>query len=167
MQKMLLKFKWGHCQRGPNYRCGRKKSAVLTGVSLCTRRCCTHGLLHYIYIFGVSCPLTEFCPVQSSLYVQVLRSPILAALLHGSPLQQRTSVTLCGMVQGMELRNCRKGRHLYSEGRPSRWASAHILVHYVLYNSYTFILVSPSAFFLSVTGATVLLTAFFSFVHLC
>jgi len=31
-------------------------------------------------------------------------------------------------VQGMELRNFRRGRHLYSAGRPSRWASAHILV---------------------------------------
>ena len=34
----------------------------------------------------------------------------------------------CGVVQGMELRNFRRGRHLYSAGRPSRWASAHILV---------------------------------------
>ena len=41
-------------------------------------------LVHDIYIFGGSCPVTEFCPVQNSLYVQVLRSPILAALLHGS-----------------------------------------------------------------------------------
>jgi len=28
----------------------------------------------------------------------------------------------------MELRNFRKQRHLHSAGRPSRWASAHILV---------------------------------------
>ena len=28
----------------------------------------------------------------------------------------------------MELRNFRRRRHLYSAGRPSRWASAHILV---------------------------------------
>ena len=41
-------------------------------------------LVHYIYIFGGggSCPLTEFCQVQNSLCVQVLHSPILAALLH-------------------------------------------------------------------------------------
>ena len=38
----------------------------------------------YIHFRG-SCPLAEFCPVQNSFYVQVLRSPILAALLHGSP----------------------------------------------------------------------------------
>jgi len=43
------------------------------------------ALLHYIYIPGGSCPLTEFCSVQNSLYVQVLRSLILPALLHGTP----------------------------------------------------------------------------------
>ena len=32
-----------------------------------------------------SFPLAEFCEVQNSLCVQVLRSPILAALLHGTP----------------------------------------------------------------------------------
>jgi len=44
----------------------------------------SHGLVHYIYIFGGSCPVTEFCQEQNSLCVQVLRSPILAALLHGT-----------------------------------------------------------------------------------
>jgi len=34
----------------------------------------------------------------------------------------------CGMVQGMELRNLHRGRHLYSAGRPSHWASGYILV---------------------------------------
>jgi len=43
------------------------------------------GLAHYIYIFGGCCPLTEFCRVQNSLCVQVLRCPILAALMHGTP----------------------------------------------------------------------------------
>jgi len=43
------------------------------------------GLVHYIYTFGGYCHLMEFCQVQNSLYVQVLRSPILAALLHGTP----------------------------------------------------------------------------------
>jgi len=44
------------------------------------------GLVRYIglYTFGGSGPMTEFCPVQNSLYVQVLRYPILAALLHGT-----------------------------------------------------------------------------------
>ena len=46
------------------------------------------GLVHYIYTSGGSCPsdgLTEVCPVQNSLCVQLLPSPILAALLHGTP----------------------------------------------------------------------------------
>ena len=37
------------------------------------------ALVHYICIFGGSCLLTEFFPVQYSLYIQVLRSSILAA----------------------------------------------------------------------------------------
>ena len=42
------------------------------------------GLVHFIYIFGDSCHVTEFCQVQNSLCVQVLRSPVLAALRHGT-----------------------------------------------------------------------------------
>jgi len=37
-----------------------------------------------VYIFSGSCPVTKFCQVKNSLCVQVLRSPILAALLHGT-----------------------------------------------------------------------------------
>ena len=43
-------------------------------------------------------------------------------------LQQRMSAKLCGVVKGMELENFRRGRHLYSARRPSRWASTHTLV---------------------------------------
>ena len=43
-------------------------------------------------------------------------------------LEQRRSAKLCGVVQGMGLRNFRRRRHLCSAGRPSSWASAHILV---------------------------------------
>jgi len=66
------------------------------------------GLLHYIHFRGLL-PLTEFCPVQNSLYVQVFQ-----VLRRG--------------IQGMKLHNFCRGRHLYSAGRPSRWALAHILV---------------------------------------
>jgi len=67
---------------------------------------------------------------QKQCYVQVLHSHILAALLQ--VLQQRASAKLCGVVHGMELRNFCRRRHLYSAGRPWRWASAHILVsHYM------------------------------------
>jgi len=41
------------------------------------------ALVHYIYIFRGPLSLTEVCQVQTSLCVQILRSPILAALLHG------------------------------------------------------------------------------------
>ena len=34
--------------------------------------CPSPGLVHYLYIFGSSCPLTEFCQVQNSLCVQSL-----------------------------------------------------------------------------------------------
>jgi len=70
------------------------------------------ALVHYVYILGAFVPLTEFCQVQNSLCVQVLRSPILAALLHGI---RSTAFN--------------RGRHLaIFGGRPSRWAWAHILV---------------------------------------
>jgi len=43
-------------------------------------------LVHNIYIFGaLAPPLREFCQLQNSLCVQVLRSPVVAALLHGTP----------------------------------------------------------------------------------
>jgi len=43
------------------------------------------GLVHYIDIFGGSCPITEFCQVQNSLCIlQVLHFRILVALLHGT-----------------------------------------------------------------------------------
>ena len=43
-------------------------------------------------------------------------------------LQQRASAKVCSMVQGLELRNFCRGRHLYSAGRLSCWASAQSLV---------------------------------------
>ena len=59
--------------------------------------------------------------MQNSLCVQILRSPILAALLHGT--------RVVGVSQTAALS---RGRHLYSAGRPSRWALAHILVYHYL-----------------------------------
>jgi len=80
-----------------------------------------------VYIFRRSCPVTGFCHVQNSLCIQVLHSPILAAF---TALEQWASGKVCGIVQGMELQNFQRGHHLYSTGRPSRWASAHILTLY-------------------------------------
>jgi len=45
----------------------------------------SHGLVHYVYIFVGSWSLTEFFPLQNSLYDLVLHSPILEVLLHGTP----------------------------------------------------------------------------------
>jgi len=83
------------------------------------------ALLHYIhvYIFESSYAVTEFYEVQNARYVQVLRSAILAALLHGT--------SAAGVSQTAALS---RGRHLYSGGRPSRWASAHILVLSIIYS---------------------------------
>jgi len=85
------------------------------------------GQVHYIYILGAA--PSEICQLLNSLYVQVLRSPVLPALLHGTR-AAAVNRTLWRGTEGMELQNFRRGRHLYSAGRPSRWASAHILVLY-------------------------------------
>jgi len=89
--------------------------------------CPSPGQVYYIYNFRSSCPVMEFLPVHYSLCVQILRSPILAALLH-STRAVGVSESLRRRMQGMELRNFRRGRHRHSAGRPSRWALAHILV---------------------------------------
>ena len=76
------------------------------------------GLVDYIYIFGGCCSATKFCLVQYSLCVlQVLRSPI------GSVNARQSS---SGREQNFAALST--GRHLYSTGRPSGWALAHILV---------------------------------------
>jgi len=69
---------------------------------------------------GSCCSVMEFCQVQNSLCVlQVVRSPI-------------GSVTARQSSSGHEpnFAALSTGRHLYSAGRPSRWALAHILVSY-------------------------------------
>ena len=76
----------------------------------------------YIHFGGGLLPLTEFCQLQYSRYVQVLRSPILAALLHGTPAAD-VSQTL--------FRGKRNGVTELSQRAPPifGWASAHILVY--------------------------------------
>jgi len=63
------------------------------------------GLVHYIYIIGDVCPLTEFCQVQSSL---ASKSCVLIYWQrHCTALEQSASAKFCGVVQGMELQNFR------------------------------------------------------------
>jgi len=64
------------------------------------------GLVQYVYIFGGSCPLTDFYQVQNSLCDQVFHSSIFAALLH--------SIRVVGVSQTAAFS---RGRHLYSAGR--------------------------------------------------
>jgi len=102
----------------------------------------------------LTCPhnMANFGPLTAEIGSEVWGTPanfnwfrVLAALLqrrhfmstscvllywqrYGTADQQRALAKLCGVVQGMELRNFCRRRHIYSAGRPSRWASAHILV---------------------------------------
>ena len=71
---------------------------------------------------GVSClgfatvPLMDFCQVQNSLSIQVLLSPILAALLHGSERQPNFAAWYKEWNYGTFDFQQRAPHHLYSEG---------------------------------------------------
>jgi len=55
-----------------------------------------------LYTFlGALVPLTEFCHVQNPLCIQVLRSPILAALLHGTPAAGVSQTLRRGTLNGI------------------------------------------------------------------
>jgi len=58
------------------------------------------GLVHYVYLFGGSCPLMEFCQLQNSLCVQ---SCILIYWQH-----------YCTALRQQHGTRNRRGRHLYS-----------------------------------------------------
>ena len=78
-----------------------------------------------------TCPynMVNFGPLAAEIVSLVWGTPgnfngfrVLAALLHGT--------LVVGVSQTAAALN--RGRHLYSAGRPSRWASAHILVFFFL-----------------------------------
>jgi len=106
--------------------------ATLFGYIFATKACIDNRkkLVKQQYLIHMSPQYGEIPPTNGWDRLASLRSPILAALAYCTTLQQRVSAKLCGVVQGMELQNFRRGRHLYSAGRPSRWASVHILVHH-------------------------------------
>ena len=83
------------------------------------------GLVRYVRFRGC-CRLVEFCKVQNSLCVQVLRSPILASLLHGTP-AAGVSQTLRHGTRNRITEICRR-RHLYSAGRPSHSSNYLLLL---------------------------------------
>ena len=91
-----------------------------------TKLCTVFGRLlgwYTMYTFsGGSCRITEFCHAQNWLCVQLLRSPMLVALC--TALEQWASAKVCGVVQGMELRNVRRRRHYI------RLGGHHVAVSY-------------------------------------
>ena len=88
------------------------------------------GLVHCIYTFLGLLPLTKFASCKIHF---ISKSCVLLYCQHYCmALKQRPSAKLCIMVHGIELRNFYRGHHLYSAGRPSRWALAQILVTTIL-----------------------------------
>jgi len=65
----------------------------------------------------------EIDPVVWGTPANFNRFHVWAALMHSTPV-----IPVLGISQTAALN---RGHHLYSAGRPSRWASAHILVTYV------------------------------------
>ena len=81
-----------------------KKNLLNSGGQPNFARCLAISWARTLYIhFCGSCPLMEFCQMQNSLYFQVLCSPILAALLYGTPAagvgQTLRPSTLNGIVE--------------------------------------------------------------------
>ena len=92
-------------------------------------RCLAASCAGRIFIrFEGSCPVTEFYQVQNSLCMPVLRSPILPTLLYGTWAVGVSQTLRRGTRNGITELSLRRGCHLYSVGRPSRLASAHILL---------------------------------------
>ena len=82
------------------------------------------NLLSSNYLLYMSPHMVNFGPLAAEIVSLVWGTPrnfngfgVLAALLHGT--------LVVGVSQTAALN---RGRHLYSAGRPSRWALAHVLV---------------------------------------
>jgi len=86
----------------------------------------SRGLLHYIYNFGGSCPDGISPRTKFTLRPSLTFSYILAALMHGTPAAGVSQTLRRGTRNGIIELSQMSGRHLYSAGRPSRWASAHM-----------------------------------------
>jgi len=74
-------------------------------------------------------PCAKFTLCQSLAFSYIINQ-IYLWQRYCTALEQWASAKVCGVVQGMELRNIGRRRHLYLGGQPSRWASAHILVSF-------------------------------------
>jgi len=96
---------------------------------LCTMFGCFLGWYAIYTLSGAFAPWRNFA--RCKIHFASKSCVLLYWQRYCTAVQQRTSAKLCGVVQGMELRKFGRGRHLYSAGRPSRWASAHILVLFI------------------------------------
>jgi len=114
---------------------------IATGLASCLRYCSDVAhrrptklcrMVRYIHIFGVLAP-DGILPVAKFTLLLSLAFSYIGSVTC-TALQQRALAKLCGVAQGMELQNFRRGRHLYLAVRPSRWASAHILVVILQYD---------------------------------
>ena len=86
------------------------------------------GLVHYLHFRGLL-PPNGILPGAKFTLRPSLAFSYTGMQRYCTALQQQASVKLCGVAwYKVELWNFRRGRHLYSAWRPSRWASAHILV---------------------------------------
>jgi len=106
------------------------------------------GLVHYIYTFsGAFAPWLNFARCKLHFASKSCVLLYWDWQHYCTALDQWASAKLCGVVQGMELRNFSRGRHLYSAGQPSRWTWAHILVVFLfLWFSADDFAGSPSSF---------------------
>ena len=117
-----------------NWLCFVTAAMSLTGGQPNLVRCLAFSwaAMPYVQLWGLL-PPDEILPgVQTSLCVQVLHSRNWHC--YCTALEQQVRAKLCGMRQGMQLRNCRRARHLYLAGRPSCWASARILVIIIMWD---------------------------------
>jgi len=92
----------------------------------------TGGQPNFARCLAVSCAATLYIHFGDFAWCNIHFAPKSCFVLYWqhycTALQQRASAKLCGVVQGMELPDFCRRRHLQSAGRPSRCASAHVLV---------------------------------------
>jgi len=112
-----------HCSSGRQPNFAAWYSTQLNSMS-CNGRRCKHLFVRIsmtlIYIYVSDITFTYLSPVP-------VRSAVKSNFTSWS-IQNLSKRALNTLTEGIKLRNFRRGRHLYSAGRPSRWIAAHILV---------------------------------------
>jgi len=88
----------------------------------------SRGLLNYVYIFGAVAPYWN--SARCNIHIVSKFCVLLYWHRYCTTLEQCASAKLCGAFdkEGNYGTFAPRLRHLYSAGRPSRWAFAHILV---------------------------------------